>query len=1048
MSVTSHIPTALFAVFVIPVILAHGGEVAAEPHESVSTGNTQSTSTITIIPASKAEGGVEVFLFALSRELEQSKETLTIIDRSNIHVILSEHSLNAEECVRDPVARGAMLGARYLIYADYGGPGYPRRLSFLCIEVASGNVFLERILAVGAEDEVQILLDVAKKVATEIIGKIQDCKRETILPTAAVLNVSNKSPSRRMDFLEDALRGVCERILSAKGFKILRRQLPGILSSETSLGTSGLVHPDSAVLASSADLAVVVSFAESPSLDKPSEKTPIQVTFEISTKANGKTETRLLTFSPEEIDRRTGDIAKLFPEQAAGAATSEDEDLQRQAEAARLLATLSPLDYNASLKEHKKQIEKASRVIYLDPSAKEAYYILGISLDALTRRTWGPRSTREGSSEDTIRAFLNYLAFQRTDTEKVCYAFGLLSEHMAATNRDHPEKWLPILANNLQWQHSIAPDSLPSLVMPAAYFERWWMQNGNKRLDFLLWVDKVYDRKKHRSVVPFHLAETYDALGQPQLAAEYLYDGLVAHNFQQFALNSMVSGTVSSWWQSDRPIQLARLLDHRRSEQVLAKIGNRETGNSELIRIHGHTFGKSADLYDYSYHADDDMLKAFPVRSAKIKPVVLPGSAMYTVVIRLLKSGLWTQGVSRQGKLLLFRLVPSGQWEQVLIPQPTQDGESLMKAPCPSSSEVTTLAEIGNSVLFGTPVDGIYEYRLNASSWKRFGLRDGLPSEIVDALVPDSVNSCAWVVGGGFLARMQESEVFLSRHRVPFHPTSVDLAGNKLIMFYGTSLPAFSDLLSFDPSSGSLSHLVNFGEVRQFSGIPDSLSRTERCINIGVYGLRRLLILEKHVLVANGTELIVLARDGSIQKVWRPATFYYWHNLGGWGTGNCTLPPCCIMEVVGDDVNPNLAWIVSKHQDIIPSYSLGLAPADMGYLIETNTACFVTAYDIERNAFSASVRVDPAFVALEPRGEELFFTGQVFGIIPKSQWPADQTVNDKSALIMTGPDTPLKKATQALFNQDFARVKTLLLAVQKQHPDSRLIQEMIAAIGN
>lgn len=160
--------------------------------------------------------------------------------------------------------------------------------------------------------------------------------------------------------------------------------------------------------------------------------------------------------------------------------------------------------------------------------------------------------------------------------------------------------------------------------------------------------------------------------------------------------------------------------------------------------------------------------------------------------------------------------------------------------------------------------------------------------------------------------------------------------------------------------------------------------------------------------------------DGKPVALWRSDTFYQLKNLGGWVLGNCPLPSCALLEVIRDDQKPNLLWLVSKQNDVIPPYKFGYGtyPKELWNSILNiggDTTCFITAFDTETNLFSKPVRTKSPFTHAQPFGDYVYMTGRIFARLPKKLWVVDQpgAKVDRPPMVEC-PDTPVGRASRAL----------------------------------
>ena len=372
--------------------------------------------TLAILVEQDMPAEAEAIRARLAKALEADAE-FRVLDRDHISKVLREHALSLSRAVQAPVRTGRMLGASYLVYAvpQTGGPR--PTLSLLCIEVGSGNVLYEKAVALDLPQDGAAAPAWVPEIVAGLKACIHEAEQSRDRPSATVLSVTNKGESRRLEFLEDSLRGILEDRLEAKGYRLLRRRYAGVLAGETALGVSGLVRPDAAVLAEAADLVVAATFTETPSGDTPFERTPIRLHLTVAPKG-GAAADRVITFTLAGMKDLLPELERTVPSSGAKAPGQDWMLAEQKIEAARLMADLKPLAYVAPTEDHQRQVETARRIIYLDPSAKEAYYYLGISLDALIRGDpagfpWTPQASRQ-----VVDVLKTYLRFPDIDPEK------------------------------------------------------------------------------------------------------------------------------------------------------------------------------------------------------------------------------------------------------------------------------------------------------------------------------------------------------------------------------------------------------------------------------------------------------------------------------------------------------------------------------------------------------------------------------------------------------------------------------------------------------
>jgi hypothetical protein len=836
-------------------------------------------------------------------------------------------------------------------------------------------------------------------------------------PTATVLSVANRSQSARLNFLEGSLGGLLEDLLESQGYRVLRRNNAGLLAKETTLGVSGMVRPDAAVLAEAADLVVTASFAESPSGTVAFEQTPINLTLGLKRRSESNRDVAF-TFTLEEMKKLTDSLRSVLP--AAGAAarvtTAPMDDLVSQRmEAARLMAELKDLPYMAPLEDHRRQIKLAQRVIYLDPSAKEVYYRLGISLDSLTRQTWGRGQAHEGSSQDTADALSRYLHFPRTDPEHVRWAFTYLAVHEDVLNKDTPGKFLPLLAEYVRWRHEQDPVNPPIWTCaPGFYSERWWEGHAKERYEFYTWIDSLYQQKKHLSVVPFRLALACDQLKQYDKAAEYLYDGLVSHRLGQLELNGVTGGEVSSWWQSGRSRELAKFLDAKRSAELLARLGGGvPKADTGLAAMYGPAYGTAKNLYEYRYHADRQRIAGMRQETAPSEAVPVGQTLIQSLIVRRTKAGLWVQGGTDEGTMAVFFTEDGRSWRALKAPE--EMGKILgYEGLAVSRNHVVSIVQLDSEVLFATANVGLFVYNRQADTWRSYGVQQGLPAKHIAQMAASADGKFAWIAGGGFLCRYQDGRIFLGKGKMDMSPDGLVACGeHPLILNEDRSLV-------LNPEGQGSKPLFTRAQLRPLVPTPPRFDGLSRSYYAGAHTCQRLQLIDKNIYLACDQGLAVLTSDGRPVRLWRPDDFYHWNNLGGWVLGNCPLPPCSLLEVLRDDRKPGLLWLVSKDNDIIPPYSFayGTYPKKLWGAFAKfgdDTACFITAFDTETTRFSKPIRTKSFFAHAQPFGDYVYLTGRTFSRLPKSLWVVDQpgSQTDQPPKVEC-PDTPVGRASGAL----------------------------------
>lgn len=1003
------------SVLVVMPVCVGAAAPASAPSAAAATSAESAISLAVLNGASSSgQGESDMAMGELTKAMEASAG-LKVLDRDHIEKLLAEHQLSLIGVVRQPVKQGGMLGAKYFLYAQMERNASATTLAILCIEVSSGNVIWEKAFANGAITDPKTIGRWTADVARDALAAMTANEGRRDRPSATVLAVANRSRSSRLDFLENSLNGLLEDLLESRGYRLLRRRNPGLLAKETTLGISGMVRPDAAVLAEAADLVVTASFAESPSGDVAFEQTPIKLTLGLKRRGESGRDTAF-TFTLAELKRLTDELRSALPPAKAGARSAAttataDDPVSRRLEAARLMAELKDLPYTAPLEDHRRQIELVQRVIYLDPSAKEVYWRLGIELDALTRQTWGMGGTHEGSSQATCDAFHKYLGFPRTDKEHVWSALRCLLNHESFLNKETPEKCIPVMAEFVRWEHHLDPVKPPYAIVPDNYFPDWWDAHPQRRLEFYAWVDRLYENKQHLSVLPFEVAVAYEQLKQYDKAAEYYYDGFVSHHFSRLELNSVTCAAGSFDSARSRAQDLAKYLDAERSAKLLARLGavaDKPAPNPG--DLYGKTYGEATDLWGYYLSADKYRLATFDCRTAKPEPVMLPQPIRHSVAIRLTQAGLWVQGLNSDNQLALLFSPEPGKWETV----PTPDSMKQPGRDQQDDTHVITMVQLGQEVLFATGTAGIHVYDLSVKSWRDLGTKEGLPSlnQCVDNMVLDADRQSVWITGGDFLSRYGYGKLHLSADKLAGVSGTIVLNGGELVFRAETTA-----LISFDPMRRQRKTLVSGKQQRLAIPVPSSFWAPARSSNAGISSKRRIASCKSRLFLVSELGLQVLDARGELQATWRPDGFFWWNGLGGWVSGNCALPPCTLMEVVADDQDDGLLWLVSKSGETIPPYEFFWAkmPAVFSDNLRKDSAqCFITAFRPGSACFSKPVRVDGGFIHMQPRGDSIYMTGSNVSVLSKNLWTTDQPSRNDEPLRVECPDTPVGRASRAL----------------------------------
>jgi len=335
------------------------------------------------------------------------------------------------------------------------------------------------------------------------------------------------------------------------------------------------------------------------------------------------------------------------------------------------------------------------------------------------------------------------------------------------------------------------------------------------------------------------------------------------------------------------------------------------------------------------------------------------------------------------------------------------------------------IVQVGREVFFGRDEwGGVAVHNLQTGDWHILTMKDGLGSDCVGGLIADGEN--VWITGAGFLNRYAAGKVFLYKDKVPnWVEAVVKVGGDMCYLGYD---PA--NLVILNPADERARRTVTEEDMRRLYPAPDFFWPPARQYNAGCTGRRRLLARPEGLYVATKLGLVLIGNDSRPQRLWYPTGFCWWQGLGLWVEGNCPLPPCGDMEVIADDRKSDLVWIVNKRLT--------------GYAGDTT---FITALDVKKQIFSVPVRTNAPFFRAQPFGDYVYVTGKEFGRISKTTWVLDQPApaGDQPVRVHC-PNTPLGRAAQALFDQDFDRARKHLLEAIDAGIAPAEVKKMLAEI--
>ncbi len=889
----------------------------------------------------------------LCEELEKTSG-FTLVDRDQIELLIREHSLSVSGIVRSPLKTGLLLGANYLLYVTGGQTPTHVEAACLLIEVSSGNVLAEDLLVVPGDDadnkrRTRMLADLTTRINDAVI----EAREQESLPSAVVVYVRAANGPHRLLFLETSIRNMLEEMLSGSGYRVLRRTHGDKLYKETTLSTMGMMRPDASVLAESAAVAIRGDLEIHLSQDKPFEDLPIALKLAVR-HSDGSVRKHVIAFTPGTLSGLADKLPALVGPVDGTTVVKNRFDARR--EAASLMTQLKPLPNDTApfrdpLQVHRQQIKIAQRVIYLDPTIKDAYYLLGMrikglqmahqitpaELSAITAKKLPEKKLRLELYDQThpmwreqVDAFMTYLQFPRTDFHKTVNAFFYLTGSLPQLWPDDYRKVLTVCADYAKWYSVAAPPrekirkaiELNTTLLPSGLprFDRWWNSQPELRAKWNEWVTSLYADKPAR--------------GDIELAA-------------------------------------------RKHGPKL---------KSPLKTMYGDFAGIAAyeDIYEFSYHADDvllgmrtDIIKAVPKK-------VSPGSEIrHTILARTTESGLWVQGITSQTNLVLLHSPEPGSWKVI-------DFEFQGK----SMPQIIRLAQVGESIVMAAwgdksedDAEGLYLYNIQSGGWSHLGATLGVPERYVFSMCRDSKAEVLWLRGRETF-KYFKGQIYMDQPK-----------------------DKWTRLMIGERVQG-LSNQLN---GRQLLPVPNTMRTGPRGHNAGIHSKQTIVQSGGCVYAATPEGLVSMSEDDT--RIWHPDNLCYMDQLTAFLKGNCPLPPATVEEVLQDDRNPDVLWIVSSHKDYIPQFHFvrfrWCAISDHAVLKreDRETRRFVTAFDRKKKLFSQPVEIPfPTFVHIAPRGDRLYFTGWNLGWLPKKTWVTDQAPALDGEVRVMHADTPFGRA--------------------------------------
>ena len=984
------------------------------------TGFAKEKPTLAFIASEKA-AWVELFFQKSSSALQNE---FTILDRTHIAKLLEEQKLSVSQIVSNPVRQAKLLGCKYFIYCQTELNGEASKVQWLLIEATTGNVLGEGLFVLDEVSDEE--LERQSQKCSQLTAKaIAQAEKEGGMFSAAVLSVNNKSRSTRCDFLEDTLASLFENVMLKKGCRIFKRQHTTLLAKETELSIMGLVRPDSEVIAAAADLAVKIDYVEQSS-EAEFKDTPIKLSISFQLKG-GQVIKKDLTTTINQLGLLPKKLFQIIPKESDKSDLIIDEKENAKLEAARIMADLKPLAYVESKREHLKTIELAKKVIYLDPSCKDAYFILARSLDPLIRSE-GRWIDKKKEMKEIIEAFTKYLQFPRTNKKYASEAFDWVCRtYMPVYKLKDWEATISITREYARWYHSVASDKelegrRLNIIQPAGYrVEDWWRAKPEKRLEWYDWYDQLYDKKKVKSVCAKYRVYAYDQLGRHKEAAESLYDLIFNHRDQPSSLRSF-------YYQQQLEPQIRKLtakLDKERSQKLLkaCKIVDVKPEKPHIV-MYGDALGKVKDIYRYSYDVDEILINKAGFEKVKAEEL-LPKhlNPLISVFIRQLPSGLYVSAMDDKEKVHLLHMDDKQKWTRLDLPKGFENYQTSINDMCEHQGKVyLAIAPIGIMSSMKMKVKNcLLEYDLKGKAWRVYTEADGLGSSIIHGLQSEAGK--LHIYGAGFLTTMENGKFFLSKTKYPNWIKDVVKTSEAEVIVEGEGGPTIF-------KNGKKSKLSS-GKIMKKMPLPSVVTdySLKRSYNAGIYSHNRALKTDEKIFITNEIGLLQLKSDGQLEKIIYPTSFYEWNDLVIWLQGNSTLPTCSIKEVIPDDENPDHLWIISKLDTSQPNYFFSM----LRYLKvfrSSDERAFITLYNHKTGKFSKPSEIEKGFVHTAASGKKLYMTGDSFRSIPKSHWKLTESFHDTP--VFKSAETLVGRASLAFFSKNYDEAKKLLKEAQEK----------------
>lgn len=972
------------------------------------------------------------------------------VERNQMDKLFSEVELNFSSGNETPSKSKNWLGAGILILI--GDNAKDKSVSVIAMETETGNELAK--IAVPAKTKSSGLNNNLKDFANSISKILQEESRN--LPTATVLYVTDNSKSLRLHQFQSQIETQIEKLLVEKGYRLLQRKRTFRLSEETSLSFAGFMDPNFAVLPKPCDLGVSINYEEKPSDKLDYEHTPVSVSVDLLLGAESKNFS--LTLTPPELSKinekmadqilPAGEFKQKFmtnPEAAAG---------KRRIEAKKMLdillnKTSEPLDA--------RRVELCRRIIYLDPQARDAYYLLttaiGIGYD---RQEVGNYIDSCAEGVSALSNFLNFpdgdLTWRHRAYENLLNTYSRIILYTKKHEKDSPAlqffrnqlikteieriKWIAktdhskyTFAFNII--HKIESSDLP----PGKYLEfQDWAANLTSE------NHTIYDF--YRATLHLKVAQDFDKVGNYKRAAYNLYRSMLIGGITSEHLNYIGGKELVT---KENALRLSKYLDKTQAEVLISKIkalrpSPQDKNNESLNVMYGDFMSilgyNGPDFHTVGIFFKETYRNLKPIKGAKLEAVSMPQAVKHLGKMLPVSGSLWIPSycIEDYGKISLYSYGPVEKpgWKKILLPDAwlkslvsaehfCQSGDNLFWNGRYVPKDSTKKKTQGQSDVPSLSMQSLMVYNLKTGKADSYSLEDGLPSDMIVGISQDKSDPGAIRVTTGksvvstevFFSKSKDGHFYLSEKNwkrtdgCPLTPLSVTFVNDLIFSTeYGEGGiwrgkdGNFTKII--DEKWGCKLPVPDF--FRSWPDIPNPSQN-------------HIVVSENRIFITPGGIFYEIDMQGNIVNKWYSDCFVFWEQLGGIIKGNCSLP-CLPTSMIQDDINPNLIWLVTQQFD------------------DTNKEPrqFITAYDSKNEKWSNPLKITGKYFFAHPFGYYWYFSGDnTFCRVPKSEWKCNLSFDSKAEPEFIVADTLHGCASKALFKKDFVETEKLLKeAVEKK----------------